>query len=187
MSDLRKFLNILIVLPLLAVAPVYAQDSDAAAAVPPPGNPCEDDEAFDAFDFWLGEWVVHGPGGQFAGTNVISKELRGCQLVENWSSATGMTGSSINYLDRITNEWVQIWNDEYGGQINIRGGMTEDGMALSGTIHYIGNNTTFEFRALWTPLDDGRVRQFFEQKNADGEWFTWFDGYYTRKSEIVED
>ncbi len=145
--------------------------------------PCEHDEAFSAFDFWIGEWDVHGPGGAYAGSNVIERAERGCVLIENWSSASGGSGMSINYLDKINGEWVQIWNDASGSQINTRGGMTEEGMLLVGTIHYVASDSTFPFRGLWTLLPDGRVRQFFEQSADDGEtWTTWFEGFYTRKS-----
>ena len=85
-------------------------------------------------------------------------------------------------LDKTSDQWVQIWNDAGGSQINIRGGMTDDGMLLTGTIHYVANGTTAAFRGLWTPLPDGRVRQFFEQSSDDGEtWTPWFEGFYTRK------
>jgi hypothetical protein len=144
--------------------------------------PCENDEAFRAFDFWVGDWVVHGPGGQLAGTNTIERAERGCVLIENWISASGGTGMSINYLDKRTDEWVQVWNAEGGSQINIRGGMTEEGMLLVGTLHSLANGATTPFRGLWTPLPDGRVRQFFEQSNDEGEtWTAWFEGFYTRK------
>jgi hypothetical protein len=144
--------------------------------------PCEQDEAFADFDFWVGDWVVHGPGGGLAGTNSITKEERGCVLLEHWENTAGGTGQSINYVDKISGEWVQIWNAEGGSQINIRGGMTDDGMRLAGTLHTIGNDTTIPFRALWTLLPDGRVRQLFEQSTDDGEtWTTWFEGFYTRK------
>ena len=144
--------------------------------------PCEHDVAFAAFDFWVGDWVVHGPGGAPAGTNSISKEERGCVLLEHWENTAGGTGQSINYVDMISGEWVQVWNAEGGSQINIRGGMTDDGMLLTGTLHTIGNDTTIPFRALWTLLPDGRVRQFFEQSTDGGEtWTTWFEGFYTRK------
>jgi hypothetical protein len=34
---------------------------------------------------------------------------------------------------------------------------------------------------LWTPLADGRVRQFFEQSDDDGtNWTPWFEGFYSR-------
>lgn len=144
--------------------------------------PCEHDERFRAFDFWLGEWDVHVASGQQAGQNRISSEQRGCYLAEAWTSATGGTGHSINYFDEAAGEWVQIWNDAGGNQIQIRGGLTDEGMLLVGTIHYVATDTTAPFRGLWTPLDDGRVRQFFEQSNDNGEtWVPWFEGFYSRR------
>lgn len=144
--------------------------------------PCEHDALFSAFDFWVGAWDVHVADGGFAGSNEITRSERGCVLIENWQGAGGGTGTSINYPDKITGEWVQIWNSANGGQINIRGGMTDDGMLLAGTIHYVANGTTAAFRGLWTPLPDGRVRQFFEQSADDGKtWSPWFEGFYTRK------
>lgn len=145
--------------------------------------PCEHNEKFREFDFWIGEWDVHVAGGALAGHNLITSEQRGCYLQEKWTSSTGGTGSSINYLDAASDEWVQIWNDSGGNQIHIRGGLTDEGMLLEGTIHYVANDTTVPFRGLWTPLDDGRVRQFFEQSNDDGEtWVAWFEGFYSRKA-----
>jgi len=60
--------------------------------------------------------------------------------------------------------------------------LTDAGMLLTGTIHYVGNDTTLPFRGLWTLLPDGKVRQFFEQSADGGEtWVSWFGGFYTRK------
>ena len=144
--------------------------------------PCEHEDVFDEFDFWVGDWEVHTASGQFAGNNIITKEHRGCVLIENWVNASGSGGMSINYVDKITGEWVQVWNDASGSQINIRGGMTDDGMLLTGTIHTVANGQTAPFRGLWTLLDDGRVRQFFEQSNDNGEtWQFSFEGFYSRK------
>ena len=144
--------------------------------------PCENDAAFRAFDFWIGDWVVHGPAGALAGTNTIRSAERGCVLIENWTSVTGGTGMSINYLDKSTGEWVQVWHAEGGSQIHIRGGVTEEGMQLVGQIHNVSTNTTAPFRGLWTPLEDGRVRQYFEQSSDGGEtWTPWFEGFYTRQ------
>jgi hypothetical protein len=143
--------------------------------------PCESDPSFAAFDFWVGDWEVHGPAGELAGHNTIERAQRGCVLIENWTSASGGTGMSINYLDKASGEWVQVWNAEGGSQIHIRGGMTDNGMRLVGTLHSVANNTTVPFRGLWTQLEDGRVRQFFEQSTDGGEtWTPWFEGFYTR-------
>lgn len=160
----------------------------AGAQAQTPQFPCEDDERFAQFDFWIGEWDVRGPDGTYAGSNSITSDYRKCVLVEDYETPTGFIGMSINYLDHQTGEWVQIWSDASGSQINIRGGMTDEGMRLVGTIHYIGSNTTVPFRGTWTPLEDGRVRQFFEQYNKETEtWDTWFEGFYTRKSEAASE
>lgn len=144
--------------------------------------PCEDDERFAEFDFWLGEWDVHVANGDYAGSNVIEASEHGCVLTERWTGASGSTGMSINYLDHASGEWVQVWNSASGGQINIRGGLTDDGMLLEGTIHYVASDKTARFRGLWTPLDDGRVRQFFEQYDEESQqWQPWFEGFYSRK------
>ena len=153
-----------------------------SASAQSPQFPCEEDERFAQFDFWLGEWDVHVASGDFAGSNVITSPYRSCVLIEKWTNASGGGGMSVNYLDHQTGEWVQVWNDASGGQINIRGGLTDDGMLLEGTIHNVATNTTAPFRGLWTLLEDGRVRQFFEQfDDESGEWKPWFEGFYTRK------
>jgi len=143
--------------------------------------PCAHMDGFGDFDFWLGSWDVHVANGTLVGTNTIEREERGCVLIERWTNSSGGTGMSVNYLDKVTDEWVQIWNAEGGSQINVRGGLTADGMRMEGQLHTVGNGTTVPFRALWTPLPDGRVRQFFEQSNDDGEtWVPWFEGFYSR-------
>jgi hypothetical protein len=55
-------------------------------------------------------------------------------------------------------------------------------MRLEGPLQYLGQGRTTTLRGTWSKLDDGRVRQHFEE-SADGgtTWTTWFDGYYTRR------
>ncbi len=170
---------------LISLTPVLAEAQNEAPAAPvPAAYPCEDDERFSEFDFWLGNWDVHVASGVLAGHNEITREQRGCVLLENWSSASGGGGMSINYVDKSSGEWVQIWNDASGSQINIRGGVTEEGMLLIGRIHYVATGQTLPFRGLWTPLEDGRVRQYFEHSNDGGEtWVSWFEGFYSRAEE----
>jgi len=143
--------------------------------------PCEHRDEFSEFDFWLGEWDVHTANGSFAGKNRIEKAQAGCVLIENWVSVTGVPGMSMNYFDISSNEWVQVWIGAGGTQIVIRGGLGDEGLLLEGQINYVANGTSAPFRGLWTPLPDGRVRQFFEQSNDGGEnWVPWFEGFYTR-------
>jgi hypothetical protein len=149
--------------------------------------PCEHDPDFDAFDFWVGEWDVHLADGRKAGTNSVRSEQHNCVVVERWQSASGGGGMSINYLDKTDGKWVQVWNDPSGNQIDIRGGLTDEGMLLEGSIHYVANGTTLPFRGLWTPLPDGRVRQYFEQADDGGTWTPWFEGFYSRRKDAVKE
>lgn len=149
--------------------------------------PCEHQERFGDFDFWVGDWTVHTADGTYAGQNSIARSERGCVLTENWVGASGGTGMSVNYFDMATDEWVQVWNSAGGSQIHMRGGLTDSGMSMSGTIHYVATGTTAPFRGLWTLLEDGRVRQYFEQSSDGGEtWSSWFEGFYTRQRGATE-
>ena len=176
------------ILTLAAASQAYAENQQkpkapeqANASSPMQSFPCQQRDEFREFDFWLGEWNVHTPNGTFAGNNKIEKTQAGCAVVEHWVSAAGNPGMSINYFDIATNEWVQVWSSAGGIQINIRGGLTDDGMMLDGQINYVSNGTSAPFRGLWTLLPDGRVRQFFEQSDDGGEtWAPWFEGFYTK-------
>lgn len=135
--------------------------------------------AFRDFDFWLGEWSVRGADGGPAGHNTITREQGGCVLVERWRSATGSTGTSLNFFDPSRGAWRQVWVSP-GLQIDIAGGLSGDSMVLEGTAVYLDDGRSRPFRGTWTPLDDGRVRQFFEEHNEAGEWTPWFEGFYQR-------
>ena len=132
------------------------------------------------FDFWLGQWEVRSKAGEIQGHNSITAKQKGCLLEEAWTSARGGTGQSINYYNPVTEQWQQLWVDAGSSAINIRGGLKNGSMELTGSIFYYKESLTKGFRGRWTPLPDGRVRQFFEEQNEAGEWEVWFDGYYTR-------
>ncbi len=153
------------------------------ALAQPQALDCQQSGAHRQFDFWLGKWEVHGAGGQFAGNNEITREETGCALREQWRSASGVTGQSLNYYNPETRRWRQLWLDAGYSIIDISGGLEDGAMALEGTITYLSTGKSHGFRGTWTPQEDGRVRQFFEQRDAEGAWQTWFDGYYSRMPE----
>ncbi len=149
----------------------------------PPPPPCAG-EAFRAFDFWVGDWQVHTGDGKVAGANSITLRERDCVLLEQWTGAQGGTGMSMNFYEPVSDRWRQVWHSAYGVLIDIAGGWDGESMVLTGTIEYVANGTRQPFRGTWTPLEDGRVRQFFEQSSDEGEsWQPWFEGFYTRRGE----
>ncbi len=163
---------------LISAVPGRAEEQ-AATPAPTPA-PCAKDAHFNQFDFWLGEWEVHVASGKQAGTNRIVREAGGCVLVERWKSGSGGTGISLNYYDPETDQWVQNWVGSGGSLIDIRGGLKDGSMVLEGTIRYVGKKGINSFRGSWTPLEDGRVRQYFEESKDQGKsWNPWFEGFYS--------
>ena len=138
-------------------------------------------EDFDAFDFWVGSWQVSLADGTVVGENRIERRDKGCVIIELWTSARGTTGTSLNYYDVARNQWVQVWGGAGGNQIVIAGGPADGSMVLTGTLTRVSDGSSKPFRGIWTPLEDGRVRQFFEQSDDEGAtWTPWFEGFYER-------
>jgi hypothetical protein len=156
----------------------------ASAEQPARPLPCAAALELEQFDFWLGTWDVHSEDGRKVGVNEITKEQGGCVLVERWTSASGGTGTSMNYYDPVARQWVQNWIGAEGSVIDIRGARQDDGsMLLEGFIRYVGQDTDHAFRGRWSLLEDGRVRQHFEESANGGEtWSDWFTGFYTRRT-----
>lgn len=89
------------------------------------------------FDFWLGEWNLKWPGGQAGtpedetgrGTNVITKVLDDCVILENFRTE-GFSGMSVSTIKRQTGKWHQTWVDSNGGFLTFRGEFRDGEMEL---------------------------------------------------------
>jgi hypothetical protein len=109
--------------------------------------------------------------------------LRGCLLLENWTSARGGAGKSVNYYDPIRKRWVQTWVDGQGGIIAVQGRLEGGAMRFEGE-HLYPDGRTEAYRMSFTPQADGSVRQFIEQSRDGGAtWYVWFDGTYVRRQD----
>jgi hypothetical protein len=170
----------------LLIATGFALLAGGAALSQSPQTPpsCDGLEHRADFDFWVGEWNVYGPDGQFAGTNSIRKSQGGCLIEEHWSGAGGSTGFSMNYYDPLQESWRQVWMSA-GAYIDYTGGLNDDGaMVLEGEIFYQQRSDRFPFRGVWTPNDDGSVTQHFTQYDPDADtWNDWFIGRYVRQED----
>lgn len=168
---------------LIAVAGLAAAPAVPAMAQPAPPPGCVED-VHDDFDFWVGEWNVYAPdGGPYQGHNSIVKTHGGCLIAEHWQGARGSAGDSMNFYDPLIAAWRQVWVSR-GAFIDYTGGLDETGaMVLEGEIFYPGRGTRAPFRGTWTLLEDGTVRQHFQQQDAEGNWADWFVGIYVREEE----
>ena len=156
------------------------QTAPAPAPAPPKPPACSGPE-FRQFDFWLGDWDVKLPNGKVAGTNSIKSILGGCVLHESWQGTGNISGHSYNIYDAGTKTWNQTWVDNGGTLLNLRGGLVDGKMVLSGdTVDDKGVKTIN--RITWTKIDADHVRQLWETSSDGGKtWEVAFDGQYTKK------
>ena len=133
------------------------------------------------FDFWLGSWTVYDSLDQVVGSNEIIKTQKGCLLVENWTSARGNTGTSYNYYQARDSTWNQLWIDDQGGILELKGKLVEGAMVLRGELLQGQQNQVYYHRITWEPMD-GEVIQTWEvldEKHVVKNLL--FKGFYRRK------
>jgi hypothetical protein len=142
-------------------------------------TPCSSEE-FRQFDFWIGEWNVTA-GDRSAGRNRITSTLGGCVLLEEYTATNGgYEGKSFNIYDSTAGEWHQSWVDNRGLLLQLRGGLEDGRMVLSGERIGQEGKPVID-RITWTPNEDGTVQQTWQVSGDDGEtWSTAFDGTYVR-------
>jgi hypothetical protein len=130
-----------------------------------------------AFDYWIGSWVVRDSSGTEVGRNMITPVSQGCALLEEWESAGGGSGRSLNFVERATGEWRQVWIGGDGGSLDLRGGLVDGVMVLSG--ERASQTGTRHDRVSWIPRDGGIVEQLWESSTDGGAtWSVAFQGFY---------
>lgn len=138
-------------------------------------------EKHSEFDFWIGEWQVTNPDGSPAGKNSITKIQDNCILQENWTSAKGnFTGTSNNFYNFKTQQWEQIWIDNQGGNLHLKGNRVGNQMILKTDEEQNKNGQTVYHKVTWTLNEDGTVRQLWETITNGKDVTIAFDGLYKK-------
>jgi len=139
------------------------------------------DEPHRQFDFWVGEWTVKDSLGNPLGENSISKMEGNCIVTEHWKGAQGGTGSSWNYYDKADSTWNQVWIDNSGGILKLKGRFENGAMRLKSELTKGRKIDWYYNRITWTPRMDGTVTQVWEILDADGNVRAIaFSGIYKR-------
>ncbi len=145
-----KRLVLLIALALFAPA-LYAQ-SDCACCT----------EQHQQFDFWVGDWLVFDTKGTQVGENTITKLEKDCLLNEHWRGSGGGTGRSYSYYNRNDDSWNQVWMDDKGNPLVLKGKGESGKMVLTSDWQVGANVPFFANRVTWTANADGSVTQLWE-------------------------
>lgn len=149
----------------------------ATAQTPPPARQDCSAPEHHQFDFWIGSWNVT-VAGKPAGTNRIEPTMKGCGILEHWTSAGGGHGTSLNFYDRRTKTWSQAWIDEGGNALHLSGTFADGKMILSSTPRQTDKGLDVQ-RITWSKSGEKNVRQVWESSTDGGKtWTVAFDGLY---------
>jgi len=146
------------------------------------GVPCSSIE-FDQFDFWLGEWEVYDTNGVIVGESKISKQYNNCLLLEEWKSTAQNRGTSYNYFNPQDNSWNQLWIDNQGGVLELKG-VFEGNQMLLESKPFKRQNSFVINQIRWVNQDNGTIAQIWEIYTSEKKLVsTLFHGIYKRKKD----
>jgi hypothetical protein len=157
----NKFLLIFTVVFLMATLLVAAQKTDKKIC------PCCT-EAHQFFDFWIGDWTVYDVKGNVVGTNSIHKQYDKCVLREQWKSSGINKGTSYNYYDLKDKTWNQVWVDNSGFSLVLKGNFINGKMILKSNL-LDGQKGKYYNQITWVKNDDNTVTQTWDILNEKGE------------------
>jgi len=138
-------------------------------------------EAHQAFDFWIGDWTVYNSDGKIVGTNSIQKEYDNCVLKEQWKSSGSTRGTSYNYYNTTDKTWNQVWIDNTGFSLELKGTYTDGKMILISDL-LKGEKGSFYHRITWLKNADDTVTQTWDLLSEKQEKTReLFKGFYKKK------
>ncbi len=139
-------------------------------------------ETHSQFDFWIGDWMVLDTLGNKLGENLISKIENGCILAEHWKGAQGGSGSSFNYYDKTDSTWNQLWIDNSGNVLKLKGSFQLDKMVMKSDLQKGTRVDWYYNQITWSPGIDGTVSQLWQIFDKDDRLLqTAFLGIYHKK------
>jgi len=160
-----------------------AQSAGSGSAPQRAPTPCADAAERHRFDFWIGEWEVTTQGGTRVGSSVVQSVSGGCALLENWTSARGGQGKSLNAYNPAVGQWQQYWIGQDGNPTEFReSSWSGPSIVFRARAATTGSTPVSESRLTFTPVDSVTVRQHGEQSTDGGAtWKTQYDFYYHKK------
>ncbi|MDN3669108.1 hypothetical protein QWY93_07190 [Echinicola jeungdonensis] len=120
------------------------------------------------FDFWIGEWLVYDTLGNRIGRSSIKLLEDHCLVSEHWKGDSGVTGRSFNYFNVMDSTWNQIWIDNQGNHLVLKGKGREGEMVLYGQGPLNNSGPSQKHRITWTALSNGKVSQIWEILDENG-------------------
>lgn len=138
-------------------------------------------EAHNQFDFWIGTWEVFDTTGTKVGENTIVPLQDHCILQENWES-NNSTGSSYNYFNAADKTWNQLWVDNRGNPLVLKGTFADGKMVMRDASSTNAQNVVSYNQITWELHANGNVSQTWEVFGEKGQRLRLlFKGIYKKK------
>lgn len=134
------------------------------------------------FDFWVGDWNVYDSTGALVGENRIEKQYENCVIQENWVSQGVNKGTSYNYFNPNDSTWNQLWLDNQGSILKLKGKFQNNMMVLKSDL-IPGKKGSFYYNQIsWIKNADGSVYQVWKIFDDKGSFLKQlFFGVYRKK------
>ena len=118
--------------------------------------------------------------GMKVGENKIVVLQDSCLLQENWIS-NGQTGTSYNFYNNSDSTWNQVYIDNLGTALNLKGQFLKDKMVLKSQ-KIIGEKNDYYNRIVWSKDSVGNVNQKWDiVDEEDKVLYIAFEGIYKKK------
>ncbi len=134
------------------------------------------------FDFWIGKWLVYDTLGNRIGNSQIEKLEDKCIISERWQGTSGISGRSYNYFNALDSSWNQVWIDNQGNHLVLKGKGGDGKMVLTSEWGKGKLGKWQKNKITWEALSNGQLSQVWEifDENDDLKKLV-FKGIYQEK------
>lgn len=92
-----------------------------------------------------------------------------CVMQENWESKISQSrGTSYNYYNKTDDSWNQVWVDNTGFSLVLKGNLVNGKMILKSDLIKT-NKRNYINKITWSKNDEGSVTQVWEYINEQGK------------------
>lgn len=132
--------------------------------------------AYHRYDYFVGRWNVYHANGKRFATDLVTKELDGCALLEQWHGQT-TRGAGYSAYDTHTKRWIQTFFTDDGQVLVFRGNWTVQGMLFAGD-DFTDAGMVEHNRVLFRPFKGGGFEEYWTVSTDNRTWKTAFDGIF---------